>query len=495
MGRLSEQWAPFEIVNGNVAYTYTKTEYYKNSWRKSEKTGKDKVALYQPAVNAAATEYTYYGNGKVKTITDNENRKTEYAYDNDGNIAREDIYTDAVNKLTTGYTYNAIGKVQEKKQHARAGDIFDNPFSDNSVAILTTTYIYDPDGNLKTMETPDHVVTTYDYDNLGHQEKTSTPGKDETGMDADIETSAEYDFEGKILTSTDAKGNETDYAYNKRGLLTKITDALGGVTAFGYDRAGRKTLEVSPKNYEPAKALNEMSRVEYIYDVMGRVKAKKDIYRDPVTGQWTTLFSKTYKYDNSGNVIKELDARGYEEGSGSTLDERISSGYGTEYTYTMAGQAVTVTDAETKRRALPYTVMYGYDAMGRKISETDANGAITLYEYDNGNHILSVKVKKNQAAAVQAIGSNTYDLAGRQTSHKDGNNNVVNYQYTAFGKLGSATYPGDESIDANVVTYQYDVVGNLKKQIDSMGKKDLYSYDNQGRMTSHHRRDQARARA
>ena len=485
LGRLSEQWTPCEVTGGNTVYTYTKTDYYKNGWKKTETAGKDRVALYQAAASLTVKNYTYNGNGKVRTVTDNEGRKTEYGYDDDGNVIREDVYTDALNKLTTEYVYNAIGKLQERKQHIRAGDIYGYSFSDNTDTLLTTTYTYDLDGNLKTAQNPNNVTTTYYYDSLGRQIRTSTPGQNEAGINENIEKSTAYNYEGKPLSTTDANGNVTNYAYNKRGFLTRVIDALGGVAAYNYDRAGRKTAEVSPANYSNTKTFNEMSRVEYIYDVMGRVKLKKDIYADPVTGQWVTLYSKAYKYDNSGNVIKELDAAGYDAGAGPTPDGKIDSGYGTEYTYDLTGKILTVTDAESKLRALPYTTKYAYDAIGRKVSETDAKGVITLYAYDDANSILSVKVKKNQAAAEQKIKTSTYDLAGRQTSQTDGNGVTVSYQNNAFGKAAKTTYPGDETISANTVICQYDAVGNLAVQTDGMGKADKHSYDNQGRLVSH----------
>ena len=74
---------------------------------------------------------------------------------------------------------------------------------------------------------------------------------------------------------------------------------------------------------------------------------------------------------------------------------------------------------------MPYAVKYGYDAIGRKASEINANGVITLYTYDNAGNVLDIKIKKNQDAPEQSITSATYDLAGRQTSETDGNGNTV----------------------------------------------------------------------
>jgi len=211
------------------------------------------------------------------------------------------------------------------------------------------------------------------------------------------------------------------------GYLTKVTDAKGGVTGYYCDRAGRKTAEVSPENYDAAKSLSEMNRVEYIYDVMNRIKEKMDIYTDPDIGQWVTLHTRSYKYDISGNVVKELDALGYEAGNGGELEERINTGYGIEYTYDLAGNMTAMLDPVSKQRGLAFTSRYEYDALGRKVSVTNAKGIITIYSYDDAGNVLSVGVKKNANAYEQQIKGHTYDLAGRKLTETDANGNTVEY--------------------------------------------------------------------
>ena len=95
-----------------------------------------------------------------------------------------------------------------------------------------------------------------------------------------------------------------------------MTDAADGVTAYYYDRAGRLTAEVAPNDYDPLLTLSEMNRTLYAYDGMDRLVTKSYSYLDPVTSQWTTYVAKAFQYDDSGNVIKELDALGYESGTG-----------------------------------------------------------------------------------------------------------------------------------------------------------------------------------
>lgn len=484
LNRLLEQWSPFEVSNGNTQYTYQKTDYDKAGRKTSEKSGKDKVELWGVPANLAVKNYTYYKNGKVKTVTDSGERKTEYLYDDDSNLQKESIYTSADNALVTEYTYNYLGKLSTKNQHINGGDIYGNAFDSNTDTALSTSYTYDKNGNTKTVTTPDNVTTTYTYDVLNRQLSVSQPGVNEKGDAVTITSSITYDWEGKPLTKMDPKGNVTGYEYDKRGNLIKTTDAKNGVALNNYDLGGRLIAEVSPQNYDSAKNIKDMNRIEYVYDVMGRVIAKKDIYLDPVTNQWVILFTKAYKYDNSGNTIKELDAIGYEYGSGNTLEDKIESGYGIEYRYNLANVLESTIDPVSKERELAYSTKLEYDGLGRKVSETNANGVIKSYTYDDAGNVLSTSVKKNSNSSPQVLQRYIYDLTGRALTQTDGNGNAIKFEYNALGKVRKAIYPGDSTISPNTVICQYDVMGNLKYQQDSLNRVKLFTYDNQCRQIS-----------
>ncbi|WP_054750104.1 RHS repeat domain-containing protein [Ruminiclostridium josui] len=170
--------------------------------------------------------------------------------------------------------------MEKKEQHVKAGDLYGKDFDDTTDTVLTTSYTYDKNGNRKTVTAPNKVTTTFEYDELDRQLSQSEPGVSEKGVVVTITKSTTYDWEGNLLTVTDAKGGITKYEYNHRGLLIKVTDAQNGVTAYDYDLAGRKIAEVTPKNYDSTKSIYNMSRIEYVYDEMDRVIAKKrHIYR------------------------------------------------------------------------------------------------------------------------------------------------------------------------------------------------------------------------
>ncbi|MGB7605591.1 MAG: RHS repeat-associated core domain-containing protein [Lutisporaceae bacterium] len=484
LDRLVEKYTPFEVVNGSTLYTYERFDYDKAGRKTAVYSSKDLVGLNIQPLSLITTSYTYYNNGLLKSEVDSEGRRSDYTYDNEGNLTKEEQYIDAVNKKVTEYTYNHLNKPIEHKEHVSAGALAGNEVTSTADTIITTTYTYDKNGNLKTVTAPQNVITTYEYDNMNRQISVSQPGLDEFGTDAIITNTTTYNWEGNPLTQTDANGNITSYEYDNRGQQIKVINAMVGISAYSYDRAGRTVIEVLPLNYDALKSLDQQNRVEYVYDIMGRVKAKKDICYDTTTLQWKTIYTSSYKYDINGNVIKELDALGYEAGTGVSIEEKISTGYGTKYTYNLVNKLASTIDPVSQERELSYTNSYKYDGLGRKIAETNAKGVVTLYNYDNVGNVLTVKVKKSSTAPEQIIKQATYDLLSRQKTQVDGNGNITYFEYNELGKISKVVYPGDETIESNTITYQYDLSGNLAKQQDSIGKISLYTYDKQNRMLS-----------
>ncbi|OPX42547.1 tRNA(Glu)-specific nuclease WapA precursor [Ruminiclostridium hungatei] len=494
LNRQTEQWTPFETVGGSTRYTYVKAVYDRAGKRLQEMAGSETVLQNQIPAGFITKTYDYYQNGKIKSITDNEGRRTEYLYDADGNVSRERVYASAAEYKTTYYDNNYLGKVTDKREYVKAGDLEGDYIDGTQDVILTTTCTYDKNGNLETMTAPDMVTTTYTYDSRNKQTSAAQPGMDENGNPADLKTTTIYNWQGQPLETVDANGNTTRYSYDKRGQLVKITDAANNTTAYYYDRAGRKTAEVAPVDYEPSKSLENMNRVEYAYDLMGRIKTKTYIGEekrfDPAAKAWTTrqvtIVQSAYKYDSSGNLVKELDSLGYEAASDKTgIDTQINTGYGTEYTYNLASKVTSVLDPVSKEKGLGYTTKYGYDALGRRVAETNANGAVTSCYYDGAGNIIKITVRKTANDPEQTMEAKTWDFQGKLLTETDANGNVITYEYNAFGQIRKALYPGDASIPPNEITCLYDEMGRLKTQKDSKGAVDTYIYNSLGDVLEH----------
>lgn len=497
LNRVSETWSPIEIGK----FSYSAFTYYRDGNKKEEKLGKDKVALYDKPLNdrLIVKTYTYYSNDKIKFITDTSGGNIYNEYDNEGFLKSQSIYVSSNKFNLTEYEYNHLGKIASQKVHVNKGDIFGNDFLNTNDVILTTIYSYNSNGNLEAQITPNRVKTTFTYDNMNRQIGTSKVGRDERGLPVKVKTSKTYNFADKVLTETDENGNITSYTYDERNFLIKKTDARGGVTAYYYDYAGRKIAVVSPVNYDATKTIEQMDHTAFSYDLMDRAKTQTEVFNekrvDPLNFRWTSvlvsLVVKAYKYDNNGNVIKELDGEGYKSGSGTTADDFINSGYGVVNTYNLANQLLTTLSPVSKDRNLTFSLKYDYDGAGRKISQTRSDGVGTVYYYDDAGNLLSTAVKKNPQSPEQTIKSSTYDYTGKVITETDGNGNTTIYEYNSLGKVRKAIYPGDDSVAENIVANQYDTMGNLAKKQNSLGLVQLFTYDNEGRLLTSTEQDES----
>lgn len=480
LNRLTEKWVSIDAAY----YTYTKITYDKCGRTVQAVSGIDKVILWMTSSTYTATNNSYYKNGKLKSVTDSDGRITQYTYDPNGYLSKKEQYTSSTDEIVTQYQNNYLGKPVKVIVSARNGDIYSNDYGNNTTLFLETDYAYDLNGNVIAIITPANVTKTYAYDSLNRLISTAVAGQDEYGNSVTITTSQTYIWDGKVQTLTDANENTTSYVYDERSQLIKKVNADGGVTAYYYDNAGRMIAVVSPNSYDSQKTLTEMNRTEYTYDMIGRVLTVSQVYYETASSQWVSYVEKAYKYDAQGNVVKQLDALGYQAGTGSAVSEKINSGYGTEYTYNLANQLITLRDPVSKDRSLPYSAKYDYDALGRLIKETDANGAITNYYYNNNGNLLSKSTQKSVSDSEVTTEVYTYDLLGRVLSYTDANDNCTTYEYNVFGKVSEIVYPGDDTISAETVYYQYDSNGNLARTWNITGSETLYAYDSQGRILS-----------
>ena len=485
LNRVSEKWVPFEQSGANVLYTYSSFMYDKNDNLISEQKGKTLVLLNNIPATFISTTYTYYDNGLLESITKSSGDKTEYVYDEDGNLASEKDYIDATNYNLTEYENNLWGKPSVMKVYVRKGDIFGYDFSNNDSLILQTSYAYDDNGNLETTTRPDSATITYAYDNMDRPISESITGLDEYGNNTTITSSQQYDSVGNLSSMTDANGNQTTYVFNGLDQQIKIVDADGETELSEYDWIGNLMTKVSPLNYTSGVDTSTLNRTEYTYDEMGRVITISNVYYDDDSLQWVSYVTKAYKYDDSGNVVKELDALGYADGTGVTAGEIINSGYGVESVYNYANLLLTALDPVSDDRALAFTTKYDYDALGRNVSETNANGNIKNYYYDDADNLTSIKAQEDALSSEIMLQINTYDELGNVLTTTDGNGNTTAFTYNAFNELRSAAYPYDISISEYVVDFQYDENYNLVYKSDNNDMVELYTFDSLKRQLSY----------
>jgi len=453
LNRQVRQWAPVSAS----AYEYSAITYDKAGRVLTSIKSKNTVANGTiPTTGLVTVSFVYNADGQVSQETTSGGAKTEFSYDNNGNLTEKLMYYSPANYNREFFTYDSMDRLLTSNIATQNRDIYGYPDTTAELA-LTTTFSYDKNGNILTVADPNSIVTTYTYDLLDRRLTTSQPGVDENNAAVAITTSATYDWAGNILASTNELGDATAFAYDQRGNLSTVKNALNGIRYFAYDRAGRKTAEVSPRHYNSVLALTNMPRTEYAYDEMGRLLREAHMYKDDV-GAWKTVVSSANTYDNNGNIIKSQDALGYQQG------------YGAQFEYDRQNRVIKVTDP------LGNISTVAYDGLGRVATETNARGVATAYTYDDNGNILSV------TTAGILLQRNTYDLLGNLLTQTDGNGNTAAFAYNSLNLPRSTVLPGDGTIGAYSIAFRYTKLGQAASEADSLSKQKTVTYDNKGRM-------------
>ncbi|MGW0201979.1 RHS repeat domain-containing protein [Nonomuraea sp. NPDC003201] len=217
------------------------------------------------------------------------------------------------------------------------------------------------------------------------------------------ETAYAYDGVGSPLQRIDASGTAT-FTYDSANRLKTATDPVTSRTlTYGYDAASRlktitatgtastQTIDYYDTNQVKSQTLKngagtQLASVTYGWD-------KDDNLTTKTTAGIAGAGTNTYGYDHAGRLTSwtapggattayEWDAAGNRTKAGNatfTYDERnrLTSGDGTDYTYTARGTLATSTKAGA-------TTQYTFDAFDRLIADGDS-----LYSYDALNRMAS----------------------------------------------------------------------------------------------------------
>jgi YD repeat-containing protein len=161
-----------------------------------------------------------------------------------------------------------------------------------------------------------------------------------------------------------------------------------------------------------------------------------------------------YTYNQFGQVLTETTPK---------LSPTDALSHTTTYVYytdtsISSGAGHTIGDLQTMTNPLQQTTKYtSYDAAGRLLSSSDANGAVTTQTYWPRGWLKSQTVTPPGSAAPQ----------------------VTSYAYWPTGLLKTVTLP-----DTSTLSYVYDDAHRLTDVTDSAGNKMHYVLDNVGNRTS-----------
>ena len=396
-GRLQRITGPVGIVlRDNIQYTAT---------------GK---VLSEDRPNGISLTYTYYaGNDRLETLTE----------------------TSGTSSHTTRWTYLATGEVETITQ------------ADGTALATTTRLVYDDARRLIGMvdQLGNHIDYVLDtegnrtdekvFDNAGVLYKSVQQTFDlynrlDTRTLVDEIIDYNFQADGSLDNSVNAKNVTTDFQYDALKRLTSTTGDLGGVyadtqdtlTQYVYDAGDRLTSVTSPNN----------SNTTYSYDDLGNLLSETS----PDRGL------RSYTYDEAGNVSSITDARGI------TVN----------YVYDALNRVTTIDYPGTSEDVtLAYDNAVGcYNGIGKLCAVTDASGS-TVYRYDGfGNMVQQDKTE----LGINYVTAYSYDALNHVASLTLPNGRNVDYGYDALGRTAS--------IDATVNGLQQTILHNTQYRPDGL---------------------------
>jgi RHS repeat-associated protein len=497
-GQILTEVAPLGNVSGNNPADYTTTYTYDAAGNLASVTDPlgnkttytydaigRKLTQVDPLGNVSGgnqsqhtTSYSYDGNDRLLSVTDQLGHTTSYSYDGDGN--RTSV-TDA-NSHVTSSSYNGLNQLVAltKPDPDGAGpltapvtnygyDPAGNKTSETDPRQNTTSYTYDADNRLASETDPVGNKTTYTYDGNGNLATTVDPrGNVMGGNPADYTTSNTYTPLNQLQTTTDPLGHVTGYGYDADGNKTSLTDANTHSTTYGYDAAERLHTVTAPDPDGPGPLSSPVTT--YGYDANGNKVTVQDAnthttsyaydHGNELTSVTTQLGNKTtYSYDANGNRLTLTDANGNASGGN-------AAAHTTTYGYDAANRLASISygDGTTPN------VGFGYDEVGNRTSMSDGAGTIS-YSYDNDDRMTgSIRGSDSFSYA--------YDAADNITSRTYPDGTAVSYGYDSDNRLASVTSGGATT------SYAYDPASNVTQTTlpASNGYVETRSYDHGGRV-------------
>ncbi|MFK3646896.1 RHS repeat-associated core domain-containing protein [Lysobacter enzymogenes] len=403
-------------------------------------------------------EQTYlferYASGQIRLRTDPLGRKTEYQYNASGQATQVTAMAGTPKAQTMRVSYHADGNVRSVTDALNRTSTFD--YSEGCLARITNPL------NQKT------------------EIRCNTAGQPVVMIDASGRTSI-YRYDGGNLTAmVDPMGRATGLAYDTLGRLTVVRDADGRIARRSYDSNDRIRTQVDPMrqsievSYDNngnvlAVLLPHGNGITYVYDERDRLKERRDSL-DQVDS-WTYFDDdqiKTHK-----NRLNQTTSFGYDE-LGRPVTRTFFDGSVQTAIYDSGDRLRQLVDTVAGSLSWEYdefdrvssesgaagSVVYEYDAMGRRIGMTAGSQAKVEYRYDDGDQLRRII----QGAEEVSFG---YDELGRPKVVTLPNGIAAGYDFNDAGDLVGLAYAKPDGSVLGAMGYGYDRVGRRIAQTGS----------------------------
>jgi RHS repeat-associated protein len=405
---------------------------------------------------------------------------TRYSYDNLGNlktIQAGQTTADGGSAIdaNTGVSASDTVATQASFQY----DDFGRKLSETDANNQVTTFSYDLNNNVKTVQTPGangHTLT-YNWD-YGHQllsvtaedgrkiDYTRNPLGQTTraetwsptpGSQLDVAYDYAYDAAHRLQDVTDSRGQKTlSYAWSPGGQLDSLTDNDGRGSYYLYDEVGRLISLWAP-NFD---------HYTFDYDNGGRLTEARYPNGISQTQTWNSDNSLSQvAHKNAATVIQQsqysYDGLGRRKTNQESLSGQATLGY--TYSYDALDRLTQVANGTTSQ-----TQSFSHDVYGNRVQKQIGVPATSTiaYKHDAANQLTEVRQTNLSGSLLEAY---LYDNAGQQTKKCSG---------------GTVTRPNDQSCTGSTQNQsQYDSFQRLSQLQVNAVATGSFKYDDQGRRT------------
>jgi RHS repeat-associated protein len=317
-------------------------------------------------------------------------------------------------------------------------------------------YSYYNDGNLNTVTDPNSHTTTF-TDTGGNITKITPPsplGAETIG----------YDGLSRITSTTDGKGQLTQFAYDALDRVTQVTYQDGTVVKYNYN----------PDDLVTSVEVNKSTVESFTYNSLNQ-QTMKTVGKTSVT----------YGFDGVGNLTSFTDANGtvtYAYDPANNLTKLTSPGGSPVVTFTVTN------DNLRKSTVFPSgvgdTLATAYDQANRPclvVAAPSANipspltcssavpGALTSYSYSYQNSSSGTDTNRIQSV--------TDNVTGKTTTYKYWVNQELCWAYAGTSTAGCSSPP------TGATSYNYDPAGNITSVTEN-GSTTSLAYNNADELTS-----------
>jgi YD repeat-containing protein len=415
LGRLTTQIADKNGIQQTTDYAYTWQDELQSQ---TDTSGRGVYKTYNSRGLLASEAPLIMG----QPDPDN-NLKTEYTYDNVGNLN----YIKKPTGAQIWNYYDEFSRLQERTRvpGSNGGELINTTFEYDGASNVIRTYVHNGSG------TPFSDTTTkYDEGGFNYETRQRKTAGDDGANDRIVQR--KFDWSGSItevrtLADDPADDRIISTYYDTAGRVEKVTDSEGGETTYSPDQRGDVTERtVKLNDTESAVTTTE-------YDALGRAIT--------VTGpedEGSIRHDRVYEYDSRGNLLQEIAYDGYV-----TANTPVRR---------------TIHEYDDLSRQTRQAVMADADDTTVDVTED----RVVDTEYDTDGRVEKTKTYNNYSGTALTT-TTTYDNHGRVDKVTDPSDSYTDNEYYDYGLLEKQTI-NDSMGGSRVISYEYDGHDRIYKQ-------------------------------